>query len=79
MGQNHSSNITFSFLFNVKYRASNQRAWFVSRSYSGCASDNGWMVVSDTNNGIGCDWDQYYNKPFFIYSTGSGYQAWQTG
>lgn len=58
---------------------SSQRAWFVSRAYTGCETDNGWMVVSDTTNGIGCDWDQYYNKPFFIHSAASGYQAWQTG
>ncbi|XP_072025170.1 C-type mannose receptor 2-like [Amphiura filiformis] len=61
------------------YGASKQRTFFASRAYGGCTIDSGWMVTSDVGNSYGCDWDRWYSKPYFIYSTASTGQAWHGG
>ncbi|XP_063963415.1 uncharacterized protein LOC129273234 [Lytechinus pictus] len=55
------------------------RTFFINRNYGGCAADAGWIVISDYGSSSGCTYDNYYSKPFFIYSAASTYQTWQSG
>ncbi|XP_041476506.1 uncharacterized protein LOC121424795 [Lytechinus variegatus] len=55
------------------------RRFFINRHYGGCSGDAGWVVISDYGSSSGCTWDNYYSKPFFIYSAASTYQTWESG
>ena len=54
---------------------SGYRSFFISRSYGGCPSDDGWMAT--TQNTGWCSWDSTY-KNKVVYSSLSTYTNWNS-
>ncbi|XP_072177280.1 uncharacterized protein [Diadema setosum] len=55
------------------------RRFYMNRAYGGCSVDTGWVVIIDHGNNYGCNWDNYYSTPFFIYSASTAYIRWESG
>ncbi|XP_071827139.1 macrophage mannose receptor 1-like isoform X2 [Apostichopus japonicus] len=65
--------------FSIAGHYSISRHFFVSRAYGGCSVDSGWFAVVDYGNNAGCNWDTWWTRPYFIASTASTYQTWNSG
>ncbi|KAK3095541.1 hypothetical protein FSP39_015906, partial [Pinctada imbricata] len=48
-----------------------QRRFFIQNNYGGCNNDAGWFVIIE---GGTCSWEAQTTKPYFIYSSATGYQ-----
>ncbi|XP_056022086.1 uncharacterized protein LOC125650831 [Ostrea edulis] len=64
----------------MEYADNQKRNFFVSHSYGGCPSDNGWFMMKDYDALSGCtEWDQVTGKPYFLYSGDTTMVNWASG
>lgn len=67
-------------MFSFRYADNQKRNFFVSHSYGGCPSDNGWFMMKDYDALSGCtEWDQVTGKPYFLYSGDTTMVNWASG
>ncbi|XP_067662480.1 sushi, von Willebrand factor type A, EGF and pentraxin domain-containing protein 1-like [Haliotis asinina] len=45
------------------------RRWYINRSWGGCSSDYGWMLVKDTSSYGGCGYEKYRRFPVVRFSS----------
>ncbi|XP_038071289.1 uncharacterized protein LOC119740154 isoform X1 [Patiria miniata] len=66
--------------FSIYGHPKEDRRFFINRRYGSCVGDYGWLVVTESNSHIDCDWDRSsaeYPYPIILYSRTAGNVQWR--
>ncbi|XP_022093381.1 uncharacterized protein LOC110980745 [Acanthaster planci] len=53
------------------------RRFFINHKYGSCPWDYGWLIVVDSLEMNGCDWERSQAYPIILCSTAEGYVRWE--